>query len=156
MENNALKSEIFSIYILYNKMNSKNINTFSCDFMSNKAFKTLSTDMKKKYFIEKYTKCFSKKFRQDLYIPNKMEYYTGEIYYPEIVITEDSNGYERYTYKFSKFKSKKFHQKYIDGSDLAWLYRYTKLYENYNTKWRSCWRKRKREQRWAMKSKYGF
>ncbi len=137
-------------------MNSENVSSTFCDLMGQSAFKTLSTDMKKQYFIEKYQYIFGKKFRQDVYIPNKMEYHTGEIFYAEYVIKQDSDGDDYYDYSFTQFKSKKLHQKFIDGSDLAWCARYEILQKKYNALFYSLLRKKRQEHKWAMKQKYGW
>ena len=137
-------------------MNSQNVSTSFCDLMGSTAFKTLSTDMKKQYFIEKYQIIFGKKFRQDVYVPNKMDFGDDDIRYAEFVIKQDTDGDDYYDFAFSKFKSKKLHQKFIDENDLAWCARYEILSKRYNALFYSLLRKKRREQKWAMKQKYGF
>ena len=112
--------------------------------MGQTAFKTLSTKMKQDYFREKYEYIFGKKFRKDVYVPQKMETET-DTYYPDFYLDNDTNWYD---YKFEKFASKKIHQKYLDESDVAWSYRYNELHKRSEKLYNKCrnkyWRQRKR------------
>tara|TARA_R110000803_G_scaffold50583_3_gene104836 strand:+ start:166 stop:573 length:408 start_codon:yes stop_codon:yes gene_type:complete len=133
-------------------MNCENISTFTCDLMTIKSFTTLSTVMKKQYFIEKYQYIFGKKFRRDVYVPNKL----GDDKYPVfgILKTPDFEP-DIYDYSFKKFITKKLHNKYLDEDDTSWICRYQILTDKKDSLWISCIRKKRRNYEVKLFNKYG-
>ena len=133
-------------------MNYENYQTFNREIMSQIAFKTLSTKMKQEYFREKYEYIIGKKFRTDVYIPNKCGF-DDDIRYATFFRVEDNFEFD---YKMKKFASKSLHHSYIVGSDVAWEYRYNELYERIHKLYNSCRNKYWRIQKQKNFLKYGF
>ncbi len=132
-------------------MNKDNYRTFNSDLMGQIAFKTLSTKMKQEYFREKYEYIFGKKFRRDVYVPNKFTIDDND-YYPYFYRNEEDGCYDTTT---KIFTSKTLHQKYLEESDVAWCARFNTLHLKTQALFMKCSRQRRKHWRHQMFLKYG-